>query len=103
MTDIYINEDNSVKVSDLRDGDNQGLINDATVTYVLKDSGGSTVGTGTLTYTSGSHGEYKAVIDKAVTAGLTEGARYYLEITMASGTRDGFRRIPLTAKYRELV
>lgn len=104
---LYIGEDNIVYWGD-RDTPNSGLydnnlrsfVNDATVTFLLKDTGGSTVSgsTGTCSYVTGTQGVYEGVLEDGVS--LTEGATYYLQITAtASGDRIGFRRLQYTAKY----
>lgn len=58
-------------------------INDATITYAVKDSAGATVsgGTGTLSYVTGSNGDYKGTIPDSVTSLLTENALYDVVIT----------------------
>lgn len=99
---IYINEDNQVTWDAMKLASSGEFVNDATVTYALKDNAGTGVsgGTGTLDYVSGSDGNYSAIIDKTVTTLLSEGAAYYLELTATSGSADGFRRIRYVATYQ---
>lgn len=104
---LYIGEDNVVYWGD-RNVPNSGLfdtvtrsfINDATVTFVLKDSSNVAVSgaSGTCTYVSGSQGCYEGVLEDGVS--LTANSTYYLELTAAaSGDRVGFRRITYVAQY----
>ena len=85
-----------------RDGNYQ---NSGTCTYALKDADGNAVsgGTGTLSYVAASNGNYLGVIESTVTATLTAGATYYLEITFSKSTLNDFRRLRCRAEYREDV
>lgn len=101
---LYINEDVRVKLTGLSYETDLGgttYLNAATITYALKDALGATVagGTGTLDYIATTNGNYAAVIDKAVTVLLAEGARYFLHVPIAEGNRDGYRRLSLRAEY----
>ena len=69
-----------------------------TCTYAIKDAAGTSVGTGTLTHTSG--GTYKGAIESTVTAGLTDRQYYWVEITFAQSPYNDFRRIQYSAGYR---
>ena len=105
---LFIGEDNLVfwgdrriPMSGLYDNNLEQFINDATVTFTLKDSAGSAVSGASgisMSYVTGSKGVYEGVLEDGVS--LTAGSTYYLEITAtASGDRVGFRRIPYTAAY----
>jgi hypothetical protein len=104
---LFISEDNIVIWGDrdipgsgLYDNNLRSFVNDATVTFALKNSGGTTVtsATGTCTYVTGTQGCYEGVLEDVVS--LTENSTYYLEVT-ATGSSDriGFRRIPYVAQY----
>lgn len=105
---LYIGEDNLVYWGDV-DTPGSGLydaylgcfVNDATVTFTLKDSSNSTVSGASsvsMSYITGSRGCYAGVLEDGVS--LTENATYYLEITATgSGDRIGFRRLAYTAIY----
>jgi len=105
---LYIGEDNIVFWGD-RDTPNSGLydnslksfVNDATVTFTLKNSSNSAVSGASsvsMSYVTGTNGVYEGTLEDGVS--LTENATYYLEITATgSGDRVGFRRITYTAKY----
>lgn len=109
MTDpdlIYIGEDMAVRWTGatLTSGTTgaETYANSATVTYALKTAAGAAVasGTGALTYIAASNGNYIGVIESSVTGTLTPGAAYVLELTLAEGDYNGFRRLPLRARYR---
>lgn len=106
---LYIGQDNivfwgdrNVPKSGLYDNNLEQYINDATVTFTLKDSGGSAVSGASgisMSYVTGTKGVYEGVLEDGVS--LTENSTYYLEITAtASGDRVGFRRIQYVAVYQ---
>lgn len=106
---LYIGQDNmvfwgdrNVPKSGLYDNNLEKFINDATVTFTLKDSAGSTVSGASaqsMTYVTGTKGVYEGTLEDGVS--LTENSVYYLEITAtASGDRVGFRRLSYIAVYR---
>jgi hypothetical protein len=106
---LFIGQDNVVywgqrseKDSGLYDTVTETFVNDATVTFTLKDSAGSAVSGASavsMTYVTGTKGVYEGVMEDNVS--LTAGSTYYLEIT-ATGSSDrvGFRRIQYEAEYR---
>jgi hypothetical protein len=105
---LYISEDNVVFWGDpdtflegLYDRVTKSYVNDATLTFTLKNSAGSAVSGASavsMTYVSGTNGCYQGVLEDGVS--LTEGSTYYLEITAtASSDRIGFRRLTYQAKY----
>lgn len=98
--ELWIGSDVDVALYGLQGTDGE-YINDATVAWALKTSAGGAIsgGSGSCTYESGSNGDYRGTIPAAVTATLTDGSQYRLELT-ASGTANDFRRIVYTAKYR---
>lgn len=99
-TAIYIAADRTVTYSGASAGGS--YLNSATVTYSLKDATLTTVsgGTGTLSYVAASNGNYSGTIESTVTSTLTAGEKYYLDITLVSGSYDDFRRLELYAEYR---
>lgn len=82
---LLIGCDHDVSVTGLTAGG--GYLNAATVTYALYDATGTAVanGSGTLSYTAASNGNYTGAIESTVTAGLTEGGRYTLRYEVVSG------------------
>ncbi len=101
MRPIYISADNLVEWDGLKDASNGNYLNSATVTFTLKDSAGTAV-TGAsaiaMTYVALSNGKYQGTLESTVS--LTEGGKYWLEVTATSGTIVGFRRIECYATYR---
>lgn len=104
-TNLYIGVDTVVTYGGMQNPITAAYINDGTVTCRITDLAGTAVTpTGftwpvTLEYVTDSDGVYRATIDKAIA--ITEGSRYYLEITASASGVDDLRRIALTAAYRE--
>ncbi len=105
---LYVGEDSLVYWGD-RDIVNSGLynaktrsyVNDATVTYQLYESNGTTAvsgASGTFDYVTGTEGVYEGVLEDSVA--LTAGTEYVLEIVATlSSDRIGRRRITYTAEH----
>lgn len=100
MLTIAVQSDNLIIWEDMTLGSTGVVVNDATVSYVLKDAAGSAVSgaSGTLTYT-GTPGKYSATLESTVS--LTPEATYYLECTAVAGGANGFRRIECVAAYQD--
>lgn len=105
---LYISEDNvvfwgdpEVPGSGLYDTVAKSYVNDATMTFTLKNSAGSAVSGASgvsMSYVTGTRGCYRGVLEDGVS--LTENSTYYLEITAtASSDRIGFRRMTYVAQY----
>ena len=97
----YIDEDNVFQWDAMTDGTDGSYVNDATVTFAVKDLADVSKGTGSLSYVSASSGKYQGVYGKTDAATLSAGTEYVLEITAASSGRDGFRRLPVIARYHQ--
>lgn len=102
---LFIGCDNVLKYSGAHDADvtpasQSDYLNALTVTYVVNDSNGTQITTGTLSYVSSSNGNYKGTIDGAVTAALTVGALYTIIITATGGGYDDERFLDETAARR---
>lgn len=106
---LYIGQDNVVyagnrqhKDSGVYDTITETFVNDASAAFTLKDSVGVAVSGASavsMSYVTGTKGVYEGVLEDGVS--LTDGATYYLEITVtASSDRVGFRRIQYEAEYR---
>jgi hypothetical protein len=105
---LYIGEDNIVYWGDpkipgsgLYDNNLGSFVNNASMSFTLKNSAGSAVSGASsisMTYISGTEGCYYGILEDGVS--LTDGSTYYLEIT-ATGSSDrvGFRRIEYKARY----
>ena len=100
-TPYYIGEDMKETITGLSVGG--AFINNATITYVIKDEYGVAVagGSGNYDYTPASDGNYTAVIDAAVTSLMAPDKFYYLWATILATTNDGKRRLKRLAQYRE--
>ena len=97
MQTLYVGNDNLLSWTNMKLASTQQYVNDATVTSVLKDSTGSTVASSSITWTYFTPGTYDGVLPSTVT--LLVGQTYYLEVTAASGSATGFRRVECTAQY----
>lgn len=99
---IFYNSENIIKLLNLRDGETGSYINDASVIVSLFDVNGSNV-TGetwpkTMTYVTGSNGQYKAVLTNGLS--LTEDAEYEAVITASDGTNDLEITMPLVCRKK---
>ena len=86
---IYIGCDNTFEINDFRIARTPtDFVNSGTVTWILYDPDGVAVpsGTGSMTYTTSSDGDWYGTISAAVTATLTENAKYRIKITASDGT-----------------
>ena len=100
MQILYVGEDNLVQWLGMTSSVDGSYINDATVAGVLKRQSGEIVADGiTLAYVAGSNGDYRGEIDQSIT--LVHNARYTLELSAESQSREGFRRIECQAFYHE--
>lgn len=100
---LYINEDNVIEWDEMKNSADDTFINDATVTFTIKDTDDvvwNGVENVTMPYVAGSNGKYQGTLMKAEAADLVRGTRYFIEIT-ADADVDGFRRIEATAAYHE--
>ena len=109
---LYIGEDLLVEWGDtdvpgsgLYDNNLGSFVNDATVTFQLYQSDGTTAVTnasGTCSYVTGSQGCYRGTLEDGTspTITLTSGTTYILQvIATCSGDRIGRRRISYVARY----
>ncbi len=99
---LWIGEDLNVALTGLVDAVSGSYLNTATVTFALKEDSGTAVagGTGTCAYVSASDGNYRGILDSAITATLTAGQQYRVEITFDQSNYEGFRRLEYVAQYR---
>ncbi len=93
---LYIGEDNLIEWVDMIRADTGAYVNDATVAFTVKNSGGTTVASGSCSYVAASDGLYQGIADAATV--LTDGEQYTIELT-ASGTYTGLRRFTRYAMY----
>lgn len=101
MANIYIGCDHTVSVTGLRIAGGAHL-NAATITYSLQSTDGTEItgGSGSLTYTPASDGDYTGTIESTVTALLTNKVLYLLILTIAESPYNDKRWIELNAARR---
>jgi|LWDU01.1.fsa_nt_gi hypothetical protein len=102
MTTLYIENDSTVSVTNLKNTTTSAFVNNATVTFTLKDTAGTTV-TGqtfpaTMTYVAGSDGDYLVTLQQSLS--LVENTGYVGVVTAVSGTLDAKWTINFTAEKR---
>lgn len=96
---LFINEDNLVEWSGAKLASDDSYVSTGTCAWELKDSDGAQVATGSLACTDASTGTWQGTIPKTATADLVLSARYSVEVTLTSGTDDGFRKMYFKAGY----
>ena len=104
---LYLQNDNDIKISGLRDSDSGSYLNAETLTYAIVNEAGTTVtgATGTLTYQAASDGDYLGVVDASVmvltgTVPFTLTGTFFVEVTVSGSGYDGFWRREVTVGYR---
>ncbi len=96
---LLIGVDMAVSYRGMQDAFSGAYIDDATVSYVLKDSAGTVVVTSTsMPHVASSDGDYRGTLPGSTA--LVEGDMYTIEITVSGGYVD-FRRLRGPAYYRE--
>jgi hypothetical protein len=98
LTPIYLNVDNLIRLDQVANPTTGEAITNATITFILKNSSGTTVASGTLTHIE--TGRYEGVIPYDTV--LSVKAKYVLEITVIASVGRDFRRIACEATYRRL-
>ena len=98
---ISIGSDNIVRLDALTNASSGAYINNATVTYTLKDSTGTVVlSNQTMIYVAASNGRYEGTIPQSTTSTMAVNAQYTVEITATQGGLTLFRKLSCIAKYR---
>jgi hypothetical protein len=99
---LRIGEDNTFTWSGAVHTSTGLYVNSGTGSWELKSASNLSLKTGTLSYVAASNGDWRGTLDKVDAAGLTEGGRYYLELTLSDGAgADGFRRLTCVAWYHD--
>lgn len=101
MLTLYIGCDLLIEWNPLKNVYDDTFVNDATVTFTLKDADGDPVAGATniaMLYVGHSNGRYNGTLQSTVS--LVDGATYYLEVTATSGVLVGFRRCQTVAQYK---
>jgi hypothetical protein len=98
---LGINSSNLVRLDVLTNASTGAYVNNATVTFSLKDASGNIVGSlsgVSMPYIASSNGRYEGTIPNTTT--LTLNALYTIEITATASPLILFRRLSCIAKYR---
>jgi hypothetical protein len=96
---LAIGSDNLVCLDTLTNASSGAYVNNATVSYVLKDSTGAIIiNTTSMPYVNASNGRYEGTIP--YTTALTLNAYYTIEVTAVGGGFTLFRKLSCIAKYR---
>jgi hypothetical protein len=101
MLTINVNSDNLIRWDRMSLASTGAFVNDAAVTFTVKDASGVVVSgaTGVMSYVAASDGRYEGILESTVI--LILGGTYYLEVTATSGGANGFRRIECVAAYQD--
>lgn len=98
----FINSDNLVQITGLKNVATDAFLNSATVTAQVKDAAGTNVGGAiTFVYVAASDGDYNGSIPNATALLLTDGDPYTLEITIIDSGLKSFIKVVRTAKYKD--
>lgn len=89
-----------VEWSGLKDNATDSFINDATVSGVLKNAKGQTLGTFSLPYKAASDGVYQGYITTAMVSSVKACEELTVELTATKGAFTGFRKFVDVANYR---
>lgn len=106
-TYLFIGADANVTLTGIRDAVTGSYLNSASPTWTLQDTAGNAILDGddtpiggTIDYVAASNGDYRGVIDGAITADLTSRQDYVVVVDFSSAGYDDVRHIPVTAMYR---
>lgn len=96
---LAIGSDNLVRLDALTNASSGAYVNNATVSFVLKDIKGTVIqNTTTMSYVTASNGRYEGTVPAA--AALTTNSYYTIEITAVGAGFTLFRKLSCIAKYR---
>lgn len=93
--------DNLVRLDALNNASTGAYVNNATVTFTLKDASGAVVAglsAVAMPYVGGTNGRYEGTIPNGTA--LTSNAAYTVEITATQGATVLFRKLSAIAIYR---
>ncbi len=100
MLIFYKENDNLIRWDGMARASDGAYVNDATVTFSLKDSDDEELVSGSMPYVSGSNGRYQGTVQSTVGLGDVDDV-VWLEVTAVSGALDGFRRIQGRVTHRK--
>jgi hypothetical protein len=99
---LFVDSDNLIRLDALKLAADDSYVNDATVTFTLKDAGEATVpnvAAVSMPYVLASDGRYQGTLQSTVSLAL--GGKYFLEVTATSGANVLFKRVTCYAVYKE--
>lgn len=91
--------DEYLKYFGASDSADDSYLNSGTCTYAIYENSNGSLGTavsggtGTLSYIASSNGNYRGIIDAAVTGAMTVGAYYWIVITFVQGNYNDQRTL----------
>jgi len=100
---LFIDSDNLIRWDQMQNAATGAYVNDAVVTFTLRDVNAVAVSAATnvsMPYVAGSDGRYQGTLESTVDLG-DPGTQYDLEITATSGALVGFRRVRCIAQYQD--
>ena len=97
---FFKNNDNLIRWDGMNRASDGAYVNDATVTFSLKDSDEVELVAGTMPYVAGTNGRYQGVVRSTIDLGDADGV-VWLEVTADAGALDGFRRIQGRVAHRK--
>ncbi len=98
---IAIGSDNLVRLDALNNASTGAYVNNATVSFTLKDASGTPIVSNvSMAYVAGTNGRYEGTITNTGSAALTNNGSYTIEITANSGGVILFRKLSCVAYYR---
>lgn len=106
MPNIRYGCDEYLKYFGANDAADGTYLNSGTCTYALYENSNGALGdavsggTGTLSYIAASNGNYRGIIDAAVTGALTPGRTYWAVITFVQGNYNDERTLMLNCVRR---
>jgi hypothetical protein len=99
---IYLNNDNLVSLLGLIDEATGDYLDAATVSVTLTDNQGNTQqGPVTMTYVSGSNGNYQGILPASSTLNVGVGYRAAIAVSNASPAGTGQWYLPVIVEFRE--
>ncbi len=97
---LYISADNVVQYTGARDARSGVYLNDGTATYSLKTTAGTTVTSGSLTYSADTNGDYYGTIASTVDLTPYNQDRLNLSVTFNQDNYDDYRKLAVVVCYR---
>lgn len=85
---MHVGSDETLTLTGMSAGGS--YLNSGTATWALKTLAGTTIGSGSFTYTTSSNGNYTSPVESTVTSLLNPGSRYVLQVTFNQSSYDKY-------------